>query len=339
MPTFHVHDTAVKLCVWDPHHPPTVVMEHQGQTPLIPIDPAFGRAVEPLEEEYFDGQSGVDFLGSDMPFFLVNAGKGLLSRTEEVSKPIIETVLDQGQVQSTAEEVYDDCDSPLSTVSSSRFANLSPVDNRKSATPINASGESVLISICCHFGIDSAEKQRAWGWLKPMCKGEEIVPKPITSATPLKIQVELSRKSHLKSLCTNQRLDLCVSVFINGDFQNSRVLRLGTRAEEKHQTFGGRRIDTYLEAPWVVLPMSQIDAPFPDKPNYTRSSFEDRWGEVNLLLLKEADQWGRTGKYDMFRNPVGEYLAELSKKPVPESMKNKDRTTCKAGIIDVSNRG
>ncbi len=314
-------------------------MEHQGQTPLIPADPAFGRAVESLEEEYFDGQSGVDFLGSDMPFFLVHAGKDLFSKAEEVSKPVPETVLDQVQVQSPAEEVDDDCDSTLSTVSSSRFANLSPVDTRKSATLINASGEFVLMhSICCDFGIDSAEKQRAGGWLNPKFKGEEIVPKPITNATPLKIQVELSRKSHLRSLCTNQRLDLCVSIFINGDFQNSRVLRIGTRTEE-NQTFGGRRIDTYLEAPWVVLPMSGIDDPLPDKPHCARLSFESRWGEVNQLLLKEADQWGRTGKYDMFRNPVGEYLAELSKKQVPETMKNKDRTTCKAGIIDVSNSG
>jgi len=314
-------------------------MEHQGRTPLIPTDPAFGRAVEYLEEEYFDGQSGVDFLGSDMPFFLVHAGKDLFSKTGEASKPVTETVLDQGQVQSPAEELDDDCDSPLSTVSSSRFANLSPVDTRKSATLSNASGESVLTcSICCNFGINSAEKQRAWGWLKHKCKGEEIVPKPIMTATPLKIQVQLSRKSHLKSLCTNQRLDLCVSVFINGDFQNSRVLRMGTRTEDG-QNFGGRRIDTYLEAPWVVLPMSEIDTPLQDKPHYARSSFEDRWGKVNQLLLKEADQWGRTGKYDMFRNPVGEYLAELSKKPVPESMRNKDRTSCEAGIIDVSNRG
>lgn len=314
-------------------------MEHQGQTPLITTDPAFGRAVESLEEEYFDGQSGLDFLGSDMPFYLVHAGKDLFSKTEEVCEPVTETVLDQGQVQSPAEDVDDDCDSTLSSVSSSRFANLSPVDTRKSATLINTSGEFVLIcSICCDFGIDSAEKQRVWGWLKPKCEREEIVPKPITSATPLKIQVELSRKSHLRSLCTNLRLDLCVSIFVNGDFQNSRVLRIGTRTEE-NQTFGGRRIDTYLEAPWVVLPMSEIDASLPDKPHHARSSFEGRWGEVNQLLLKEADQWGRTGKYDMFRNPVGEYLAELSKKQVPESMKNKDRRTCKAGIIDVSNRG
>jgi hypothetical protein len=82
--------------------------------------------------------------------------------------------------------------------------------------------------------------------------------------------------------------------------------------------------------------MAQKDTP--SDQAHASSSFKDRWDQVNQLLLKEADLWGRTGKYDMFRAPVGEYLAELSKKPIPESINGKERTACKAGIIDVGNR-
>jgi hypothetical protein len=155
----------------------------------------------------------------------------------------------------------------------------------------------------------------------------------------MKIQLELTKKS-FRALYTNDFQDICANIFINGDFVHSRVLRSNTArcftADQKDQAFGGRRIDTYLEIPWVILPMAQKDTP--SDQAHASSSFKDRWDQVNQLLLKEADLWGRTGKYDMFRAPVGEYLAELSKKPIPESINGKERTACKAGIIDVGNR-
>jgi hypothetical protein len=145
----------------------------------------------------------------------------------------------------------------------------------------------------------------------------------------------------MKSIYTNNAHDICVNIFYNGEFAYSKVLRSRTAssytAEEKEKHFCGRRVDTNLEVPWVVLPATQDDASTAGTPRGC-SSFEDRWNMVNQLLLTEADEWGRTGKYDMFRAPVGEYLEELSKKPVPESMKKQGTMGHKAGIIDVSNR-
>jgi hypothetical protein len=138
----------------------------------------------------------------------------------------------------------------------------------------------------------------------------------------------------MKSLYTNNSLDICVNIFYNGEFVHSKVLRSRTAtsytAEEKTKHFCGRRIDNNHEIPWVVLPVMQDDASIVSMPP-EYSSFEDRWNRVNQLLSKEADEWGRTGKYDMFRAPVGEYLEELSKKPIPESMKHQVTMGDKAG--------
>jgi hypothetical protein len=145
----------------------------------------------------------------------------------------------------------------------------------------------------------------------------------------------------VKAIYANNPRDLSINIFYNGEFVSSRVIRSSTAgsytAEEKSQHFCGRRIDTYFEVPFVVLPATKDAVFIADKP-LEGSSFEDRWNEINQLLLAEADEWGRTGKYEMFRAPVGEYLEELSKRPIPESMKNRGTVGNKAGIIDVSKK-
>jgi hypothetical protein len=187
------------------------------------------------------------------------------------------------------------------------------------------------------------KKSRGWGYLptKPQRKPENTISKPITSAKPIKITVDLSKKSFMKSLYTNNSQDISINIFYNGEFVSSKVIRYHTLGsltpEERSQHFCGRRIDTCLEVPFVVLPATQDGAFTSDQPP-EGSEFEDRWNKVNQLLLTEADEWERTGKYDIFRAPVGEYLEELSKKPVPEDLKNKGIIGNKAGIIDVSNR-
>jgi hypothetical protein len=155
------------------------------------------------------------------------------------------------------------------------------------------------------------------------------------------VQLCLSRKSFLESVITNDAQDICVNIFFNGQFTYSKVILLKNflsfTAENNDQTFGGRRIDTHLEVPWVILPLVQNDSS-PSEKAPESSSFGDRWDTVNQLLLQEADEWGRTGKYGMFRSPVGEYLAELSKRPVPQSMKRNIKGGHQGGIIDVGNQ-
>jgi len=143
----------------------------------------------------------------------------------------------------------------------------------------------------------------------------------------------------MKSINTNDDQDICISIFFNGQFTCSRVVRsrtaLSFAAERMVQPFGGRRVDSNLEVPWVILPLTQ-DETSASENLQENSSFADRWDKVNQLLLQEADQWGRTGKYGMFRSPVGEYLAELAKRDIPETMETRGTVSSKAGIIDVS---
>ena len=107
MPKYHALDTSVKLCVWDPNAMPQLKTEDQGHsTPsssisaafsrlngsLLPkskgkneekFGPAIGYIVDDLDEEYFEGHEGVDFLAPGMPFYLVKAGRELFAGKEE----------------------------------------------------------------------------------------------------------------------------------------------------------------------------------------------------------------------------------------------------------------
>jgi hypothetical protein len=96
MPTYHVHSTTIKLYVWDPLQPPKVTKNQE--TPYA-SDVACRHDVEPLKEEYFEGQEGVDFLGSSMPFFLINAGRDLFFKTLQTSGgiPEVEALVDESQ--------------------------------------------------------------------------------------------------------------------------------------------------------------------------------------------------------------------------------------------------
>jgi hypothetical protein len=347
MPTYHIHGTTVKLYVWDPHQSPSKV--EVSQIASTPLDAAYGRDVEPLKEEYFQGHEGVEFLGSDMPFFLVQAGKDLFfnrrqnSGVAELSSPPDEQ---SRELQASSNEVDDD-DSTLSSMSSSMFADLFPPETEQNSSPNIGLDESNLRTATSQLTYtvstknNKKKKYRGWVNLKPKMESQDIVSKPITTATPMKCNIELSKTSFLKSLCTSDQQDLCVNIFYNGQLAHSRVLRQNTAcsftAEEKEQPFAGRRIDTNLEVPWVILPMTEYDTIVASSAQVS-SSFEERWNNVNELLLQEAGHWGHAGKFEMFRAPVGEYLEELSKRPMPESMKGKDTVACKAGIIDVSNK-
>jgi hypothetical protein len=107
LPTYHALDTTVKLCICDPQQERSSIpseaigdgsfelgssfsSQYPAQLQSSPPkkkekfrsfhsakDQALGYTADVLKEEYFDGHEGVDFLGDDMPFFLVNAGKDL----------------------------------------------------------------------------------------------------------------------------------------------------------------------------------------------------------------------------------------------------------------------
>jgi hypothetical protein len=333
-----------------------------------PADPAFGYDVDVVSEEYFEGQEGVDFLCHDMPFFLVNAGKELFEPPQlsfghsgSISQENDALMLDQhcgnstlssfvstsleNAIEAPADGAHDvDAESNLSDISSSLFTpriESSPGPEARGTIVDDEPSKSSKARMMLAISILKLEIAGA----KPQSKRElhleeyearkkgprQFISKPITGPKPIKISVDLSKKSFAPSLFNNQAQEVCINIFYNGELTHSRVVRAAMKEDDKHLIFSGRRVEALLEVPWVVRPNWQSSDGY---SKVTTSGFEDRWNRVNQLLFGEADEWRRYGKH---RSPMGEYLEELSKKAIPESVKNLERGAGnKMGIIDVS---
>jgi len=170
MPTYYVYDTTVKLYAWDPHQPPRCKIEETtNNNAVFPIDPAYGREVEALEEECFNSKEGVDFLGSDMPFFLCHSGRDLFYKAPTTPMDMTEPSVGQGRTKrftvgdgATAPDrkksgkiwssvgllhEEDEGDSALSSISSSMFGESSP-PSIAARTPRNASPSESSVLTC-----------------------------------------------------------------------------------------------------------------------------------------------------------------------------------------------
>ena len=167
MPTYHIYDTTVKLYAWDPHQDPTCKIEKLSHNNAVfPIDPAYGREVEALKEEGFDGKGGLDFLSNDMPFFLCHSGRDLFFKAPTTSVDRTEPNVDQGRKEHIAvgeraqvpnkqkpRKVHqpgyeeDEEDSALSSISSSMFGESSPLAVAR--IPRNTGASESSIPACC----------------------------------------------------------------------------------------------------------------------------------------------------------------------------------------------
>jgi len=143
----------------------------------------------------------------------------------------------------------------------------------------------------------------------------------------------------MPSVLTQQRQELCVNVFFNGELTQSRLIKPTKFASygrpvgnEKYLNYTGRRIDSNLEIPWVIKPYFQEGSGLAQERE-SRASFQERWNAVNQLLLIEAAKWG---KYGSNKSVMGEYLTELGGTGVPESLKLlEEGKGDRAGFIDV----
>jgi len=367
MPKYAALDTRVALYIWDPQRLPDYVASSSN-----PHMPDSRHNTEPVAEEYFKGQEGVNFLGSAMPFYLINAGSDLFSKTRQpvtdsvtsgyqtdhtldnqsstaagnISTPGSASLFSPDAIKDCADEDMD-VDSSLSSLHSSMFSSPAAADesNRRNllgkSHHVNYSTHSDHIWIADTFGGSQRNRPRGRS-ITPAISYVRTGPaprKPIMSPKPIKVQIDFSQKSFPPSLENREKEDICVNIFYNGELTHSRLFRALTirssTLDEKQPSFSGRRVDTSIEVPWVILPLSQEQ----DRSEaHEHLSFEERWNKVNCFLLQEAGKWGTDGKFDTFRTPMGEYLEELAKKPVPESMKDKGMVGAKAGIIDVRNR-
>lgn len=125
-----------------------------------------------------------------------------------------------------------------------------------------------------------------------------------------------------------KKQDLCVNILYNGELTTSRIIKPRTLDANATVEFAGRRIDSNLEVPWIVLPYLQVFKTNKGKAKLT--TFVDRWDHISQLLLEEADKWLDYGQY---RSPMGQYLFELSQMPCP-GLENLE-AGAKAGFVDV----
>lgn len=347
MPRYNALDTEVSLILWEPSRGRPATKENAHYKHIN--DPWTGQHIEQLREEYFDKPGGIDFLGpSSFPFYLINAGQNLF--VDSGPTPVGDTTGSLGKLprastpHPTTEILDEDTDSPLSDPPSTVTSSMSlggPIntDTPKEEDSVKVTPRKKGLGKDSDDNDPKTPMSEPKGWLArhpvtPASCGGKYISKPITKVIPIKVQLDLDRESFIMSLIDHKHSDLCVNIFYNGQLTHSRVLGYQTvrpsGADGKQISFSGRRVGCSIEVPFVLLPLSEIH----QNSSGNGLHFQERWNRTNRLLLKEAEKWGRSGKYGMFRSPVGEYLEELSRLCVPDCIKGEKGNH--AGIIDVS---
>ncbi|KAL2071320.1 hypothetical protein VTL71DRAFT_12555 [Oculimacula yallundae] len=358
MPTYGPLGTTVSLYTWETGAgEESSGQGESGQTRRV--------EVERVREDKFNKQ-GLDFLGpSSVPFFLVNAGQDLFSPASASSSDSdtvtpIDSATKTKRANTTPPQVNaipaatllllespptidlmeSDQDTTLSSLNSSLFEPSPRAKEESSSDEAAEDGGAGPgpVNPDNNYSRPTKNSNKPQSSFKPLGLGNKAMSKPITRPKPLKLQIDLSNKSFMPSLITNLPEDICFSVFYNGEFMYSKVFRWSTynsgqKSESGHPTVSGRRIGTSVEVPWVIKPMSQNEPSSHVSPSV--STAETTWGKISQSLLAEADEWGREGKFDMFRNPVGEYLEYLSKLPIPKKASPLRAPGLNIGVMDV----
>ncbi|KAH8601691.1 hypothetical protein B0O99DRAFT_198695 [Bisporella sp. PMI_857] len=318
MPMYNALGTAVKLRAWDPAKPwSNYTSENRGEMlqeetfelrlarlrslarQPIQTGPAKGCIYEDLREEAFGDSAQLRFFDDTMPFFLVKVGRDLLLPRPHQSLP-------RSQVHDGSPDSGDLSGMPTSLLS----GGSSPVSAQLSAK-------------MKHKILDP----------------NEFI-KPITKPTPIQVVVDLSPKSLMPSLVSFKPQDICVTIYLNGELTQCRLIRPRNNAtlirkdgfdESQHQ-YSGRRVDTGVELPWAINPVSLPVTVGEETRGTKYASLEERWFAVNSLLSQEIELWENYGSPP---SPMRSYLENLSKLSVPESKCRHDELGAKAGIIDV----
>lgn len=342
MPTYGPLRTTVSLYMWEPD----ACQDVSGLG-----DASSGCAVERIREDAFDNTS-LDFLGpGSVPFYLINAGQDLFSPAPPADNgdavtpaKRVNSSATPGSAESVGPAIRSpltsplandlletDHDSSLSSLDSSMFeTGRQAIDTGSSPGAIADSADSAS-----NTNTKTSKHRRLFN---PPVTVKNGIQKPITSPKALKLQIDLSKESFIHSIVTNTPEDICISVFYNGEFVYSRVFRWNTfnsgqKAEGGHPAVSGRRVGTTVEVPFIINPMPH-DVPT-GSASHSMCAAEVRWAKINQKLLREADEWGRDGKFNMFRNPLGEYLEALSKTSVPKKAWHLGDSGLNIGVIDV----
>jgi len=150
-------------------------------------------------------------------------------------------------------------------------------------------------------------------------------PKLEIETKPIQIVVKLSEKSFTSPLlgAEGDRCDICINLFYNGEFDASQVIKYSAWATHGNKNcfyFGGRRVGTAHELPWVITTRSK-DV-HSTKGQISKSIMTlpplERWNKLTEMLILEANEWGKDERGH--RCPTGKYLESLSRKAIPSEL-------------------
>ncbi|RDW62624.1 hypothetical protein BP5796_10926 [Coleophoma crateriformis] len=374
MPYYSLKSTAIKLMTWDPEKPKSKSgsissspMTRSSLTPKPNLnarcnnqnrvsssptprpnpntryndqynaskDPAEGFEAIPLSESYFNSEfPGIGFLGShgSYPFFLVHAGKEILQTGDNGSSG------KDTSYRSTAYGINAPKDDEVTKASWDDTNELpSRVDSLPSLSPIASS--------CLQGTVATGNREtpriqtRASSAKMTSASLESKLRSRSTRRRlqPIKLVFELPERAYVPSIVTKKPYDLCINIYYNGQLSASRILKAHCHPSERDQQYSGRRLQTEVELPWAIV-LSQQSSSFSDDANGPLTkhgqTVADRWDQINKLLAEDSSAWK---KHDGCRSPMYEYLEELAKVPIPESLKNAGGgMDSRMGLIDIA---
>jgi hypothetical protein len=186
---------------------------------------------------------------------------------------------------------------------------------------------------------------RGWVYIKQPQLTNNVVRKPLPKPVSIKIHCEFKEKSFkVSDFWENAdargvpQQDLCISIFYNGEFVDSKVYKYsGMRSSTglgKQPNVAGRRVGTRSEVPFVLMPLKGLDK-LPS--NGAGPNLEERWRKIRASFLVEVDKWGRSPMSEHMRSAMGEYMEDLANMEMPIDMiKSRPDGGRNIGIIDVS---
>ncbi|RDW81969.1 hypothetical protein BP6252_03081 [Coleophoma cylindrospora] len=294
-------------------------------------DPAEGFEAIPLSESYFNSEfPGIGFLGShgSYPFFLVHAGKEILETGDNGSSG------KDTSYRSTAYGINAPKDDEAIN-----WDNTNELPSRVGSLP-----SLPPIASSCLQGTAATERQetpriqtRASSAKMTSASLESKLRSTDRRLQPIKLVFELPERAYVPSLVTNKSYDLCINIYYNGQLSASRILKAHCHPSERDLQYSGRRLQTEVELPWAIV-LSQQSSSFSGDANGPLikhgQTVADRWDQINKLLAEDFNAWK---KHDGCRSPMYEYLEELAKVPIPESLKNAGGgMDSRMGLIDIA---
>ncbi|KAK4994501.1 hypothetical protein LTR66_005472 [Elasticomyces elasticus] len=336
MPTYFATGVSARLSVCDlassitPDPELRNRREAYRKIPLADAAIATGRKLRerPINVDEDDGV--MSFLGpdKDMPMFIVHAGRELFDAAQDTTTP----------PKALSKRQDSGMPSAASTTPPLMSTPLGDTPSRDN-DPLAAATVNPVLEACEESRAAQSASHSEPALFRDSLDAVQTVetPHPVASAmTPLALALTLTIAP--KSLTRPDQLthqDIKVEVFYNGLFASTSLFASRTRSsrDKIECSYTGRRIQTYMERPWVigVGPRASDEAFIDGTTSGDGTSF---WTSIGQALMLEVKSRGpeKCGK----KSPSCEYLEALAKLEMPTALSAAQRPGQPGiGIIDV----